>query len=257
MDFSSKNKQNKDVVFLLGGHDLEMLEIKKILEEQNIRYFDKDLEWGARLSAYMDLLNEENHFVGVELLKDIPSPKHYIEVDHHNENSHKPSCIEQIASLLYIKLNRWQQLVAANDKGYIPEMKSWGASKDEILNIRKADRKAQGVTAKDEQLANESIRNHTQVISDVKVIFSLTNKFSPISDLVYPTEKLIIYNKHALVYYGINAQRLSSSFDHFVERGWVYQGGGPNGYFGFTESILKSYTDLQLLINTIIKNVQP
>jgi hypothetical protein len=255
MNYPSKGSSNLNPVFLLRGHDLEMLEIKKILEEQNIRCFDKNLEWGARLSEYLDVLNEEDYFIGIELAENIPLPKHYINVDHHNENTYKPSCIEQIAELLNLKLNRWQQLVAANDRGYIPTMKAYGAIESEITDIRRADRKAQGIIDEDERLAEESVRNHQQIISDVKVIFSLTNKFSPIPDLVYPTEKLIIHNEHSLVYYGSNAHRLLSSFNHFVEEGWGYQGGGPNGYVGITESVLKLYTDHRLLINMIIKTV--
>jgi len=250
-----KDIRHLNPVFLLGGHDLEMIEIRKILDELNIRYFDNNLLWGAGLSAYKNVLDDEQSFIGIELTKDIPLPKHYIEVDHHNENAHKLSCIEQISELLDLKLNRWQQLVAANDRGYIPAMVASGATEEEISNIRKADREAQGVTEEDERLAEESVRNHQQIISDVKVIFSLTNEFSPISDLVYPTEKLIIYNEHSLVYYGSNAQRLLSSFNHYVEEGRVYQGRGPNGYFGITESVLKLYTDQRLLINMIIKIV--
>ena len=34
-----------DKLFLLGGQDLEMLEIKKLLERENIAYKDKNLKW--------------------------------------------------------------------------------------------------------------------------------------------------------------------------------------------------------------------
>ncbi len=52
----------------------------------------------------------------------------------------------QIPELLNIELSRWQQLIAANDCGYIPAMLKMDASNNEIEAIRKADRKAQGVT---------------------------------------------------------------------------------------------------------------
>jgi len=117
-----KDIRHLNPVFLLGGHDLEMIEIRKILDELNIRYFDNNLLWGAGLSSYKNVLDDEHYFIGIELTKDIPLPKHYIDVDHHNENVHKPSCIEQIAELLDLKLNHWQQLIAANDRGYIPGM---------------------------------------------------------------------------------------------------------------------------------------
>lgn len=42
-------------VFFLGGHDLEMVTIKKILDEYKQEYLDKDLSWSeACLSEYAD-----------------------------------------------------------------------------------------------------------------------------------------------------------------------------------------------------------
>lgn len=32
--------------FLLGGHDLEMAEIRRILDERGIQYHDRNLGWG-------------------------------------------------------------------------------------------------------------------------------------------------------------------------------------------------------------------
>lgn len=243
-------------VFLLGGHDLEMAEIRKILDEQKVRYLDYNLEWGACLSAYQNVLNNKDYFIGVELYKDIQIPKYYFEIDHHNENVHKTSSIEQVAELFSIKLNRWQQLVAANDSGYIPAMKVLGATKTEIDSIRKADRKEQGVTEEDERLSVESIRNHQQIISGVKVIFSLSNKFSPITDLLYPFEELIVCNNLSLVYYGSKTIELSSQFKNLIEKGKAYTGGGSNGYFGFTESGIQQYTNAESLVTLIIKTIQ-
>ena len=249
-------KLTLNTVFLLGGHDLEMIEIKKIIDEQKVRYFDYNLEWGACLSAYQNILNNEDHFIGIELYKDTQIPNHYIEIDHHNENIHKPSSIEQVAELFGIKLNRWQQLVAANDSGYIPEMKCLGATIAEIDSIRKADRKEQGVSEEDERLSVESIRNHQQIISGIKVIFSLSNKFSPITDLLYPFEELIVYNNLSLVYYGPKTIELSSQYKILIEKGMAYTGGSSNGYFGFTESGIQQYTNAESLVTLIIKTIQ-
>ena len=49
---------SKKKVFLLGGYDLEMLEIKKILDSKNVEYKDKNLSWGAKLSDYQDILEK-------------------------------------------------------------------------------------------------------------------------------------------------------------------------------------------------------
>ena len=55
-----------DKLFLLGGQDLEMLEIKKLLERENIAYKDKNLKWGAKLSDYQNELS----FNGALLISD-------------------------------------------------------------------------------------------------------------------------------------------------------------------------------------------
>ena len=71
---------SKKKVFLLGGYDLEMLEIKKILDSKNVEYKDKNLSWGAKLSDYQDILekykNEEDVILyGVELEANITDRK--------------------------------------------------------------------------------------------------------------------------------------------------------------------------------------
>lgn len=40
------------VIFLLGGHDLEMITIRELLDENNMFYFDESQKWGAKLSDY-------------------------------------------------------------------------------------------------------------------------------------------------------------------------------------------------------------
>ena len=41
---------------------------------------------------------------------------------------------------------RWHELVAANDRGYVPATLDLGATKEEVNAIGAGDRKAQGVT---------------------------------------------------------------------------------------------------------------
>ncbi len=141
-------------IFLLGGHDLEMIEIRKILSSNNILCVDNNLQWdNVRISQYKNVLNDHDYFVGIELQTDIEPPNQYLLIDHHNENAGKPSAIEQVAALLNIQLTRDQQLIAANDRGYIPAMLEMSATPDEIADIRRRDREAQGVTEEDERLA--------------------------------------------------------------------------------------------------------
>ncbi|MCX6272658.1 MAG: hypothetical protein NTU44_15850 [Bacteroidetes bacterium] len=119
-------------IFILGGHDLEMLEIRKILESGNLIFYDFNLDWGAKLSSYLPVFDDSSTFVGIELIMYIEPPLHYIEIDHHNEKHALPSSIKQLAEMLNISLNRWQLLVAANDRGYIPAMQAMGANKKEV-----------------------------------------------------------------------------------------------------------------------------
>jgi hypothetical protein len=114
--------EKRQTVFLLGGHDLEMLEIRNLLIKLHIPFFDRNLHWGTKLSSYQDILNDKDHFFSVELIEDILLPKHFTRIDHHNELSKNPSSLEQVATILGIELDRHQILIAANDRGYIPEM---------------------------------------------------------------------------------------------------------------------------------------
>ncbi|MEM5777462.1 MAG: hypothetical protein QXJ06_03360 [Candidatus Aenigmatarchaeota archaeon] len=182
---------NNDYVFFLGGYDLEMLEIKKILEENNCKLYDKNLSWGAKASSYKDELSnlEQDEIpVLIELEIDIKVPDKSIIIDHHNEKAGKDvkTSIEQLAELINIELNREQKLISANDRAHIQGMIELGASEEEIKDIRERDRKAQGVTDEDERLSLLSIEHFSYRISkDLIIIYSLTQKTSPIIDNLY------------------------------------------------------------------------
>lgn len=233
------------MIFLLGGHDLEMAEIRRIVNECGIECKDHDLEWNnAKLSAYSNSLDETNIFVGVELVSDIPQTKNYIHIDHHNENSNENSSIEQVIELLHnragieVKMTRDIQLIAENDKGYIPAMLKIGATKEEVEDIRQRDRKAQGVTEKDEILADESIRNNLKVEEGITIVKSLTSKFSTITDRLFPFDKLLIYTDEELTYYGKGANKLNLLFPKLSDENKIYYGGGEDGYFGINPNSL-------------------
>jgi len=178
-------------IFFLGGYDAEMLEILNILQEKGEPFFDKHLSWGASLSEYeSELKNLPDDIIPVfiELKADCPYPENAILIDHHDELSGKDrkTSIEQIADLLGIRLNRRQQLISANDRGHIREMRRTGATEEEISEIRESDRRAQGVTVQDEQNAEASVRNRLERFGDrTAVIDSLTNKTAAVFDRVY------------------------------------------------------------------------
>ncbi|GEM_PF-264756 len=181
----------KDYVFFLGGYDLEMVTIKDILKDKKQRYFDKKLSWGARLSEYKDelsKLSKEQIPVFIELNLDIDYPPNAIIVDHHNEKAgkDKKTSIEQVADLLGVTLNREQELISANDKGYVWAMLDIGATEDETKNIRKLDLEQQGVTDEDKEKAKISVEHFLERISnDFVIIYSLSEKTTPITELVF------------------------------------------------------------------------
>jgi len=179
-----------DYLFLIGGADLEMLTIKRLLatngfaEGENMA--DYHLAWGAKLSDYQNLFNNTQTFVGIELTQDTDPPPHYINIDHHNENSRKSSSLEQVIELLKnefgiaIELTRELQLIAANDKGYIPAMIEMGATPEEIADIRRRDREAQGVTEEDERLGKKSIKKNLKVEHGVTLVKHSLPGFQPL-----------------------------------------------------------------------------
>lgn len=236
---------NKNYVFFLGGYDAEMLGIKDILIKYNYVFYDKQLQWGkANLSEYKNeiiTLKANEIPVLIELTLDVALPSNSLIIDHHNDNENKLSSIEQFAELIGIRLDRWQQLIAANDKGYIQAMKSLCATESEIKKVRETDRRAQGVTEDDERLAVLSIEKNLKVQDGMTVIKSLTNKFSPITDRIHDQiNNLLIYTDDELVYYGKKKKQIINKYKSLIEEKKAYYGGHDLGFFGIVKGSLSS-----------------
>jgi hypothetical protein len=212
-----------------------MVEIKKLLQKSKQKFYDKKLYWGAKLCDYRDVLNDKDEFVAIELELDINPPKHFIEIDHHNQNSNKPSSLEQVAKLLDVKLDRYLELVAANDRGYIPEMKKLCATAKEIQALRAKDRAAQGVTQKDEELAQKSIDEAKD-----EFIYAYSDKFSAISDRAYDKfAQYVIFNDTKIVFYGYKVKEVVKFLQkQGLKKDSYYYGGGEFGFVGIKDNIL-------------------
>lgn len=221
--------------FLLGGYDLEMLTIKQMLEgREDCVVIDKHLRWdNAHLSAYRnELQTYTNNIYGIELQEDIVAPASYHRIDHHSDWDYKPSALEQVAQLIGAQLNRDQQLIAANDKGYIPAMQQLAATEEEIDNIRKRDRAAQGITAEEEILAEKSIAENLKRCGTLTIVKSLTSRFSPICDRLFPYKQLLIYTDSEWMYYGDGKAKLVKQLSDDIKQKKVFYGGGDCGYIG-------------------------
>jgi len=223
------NNNIEKSIFLLGGHDLEMLTIKEILIKKNINFFDKELKWGAKLSAYKNELEEfsDHTIYGIELEEDIDSPKNYKRIDHHNDFSDREASLLQVLKLLEKEPTREQMLIAHNDVGHIKAMECFGATKEEIADIRKRDRATQGVTAQEEAQALEEIKKIKEEDGLYLLETSLDN-FSPIVDN-FEKRPFLIYSKKSLTYYGSIAF-LKKQYKEQIENNQAYHG---RGFFGF------------------------
>lgn len=234
-------------IFFLGGHDLEMLTIKKILDDKKQKYFDNGLSWGAKASSYkqeIENLRPDEIPVFIELEIDISIPSNSIIIDHHNERAGKvaKTSIEQIADLLEINLNQEQQLISANDRAHIQGMIEMGASEEEIMQIRRRDREAQGVTNEDERFALLSIEHFSHRVSkDLIIVYSLTNKTSPIIDRLYKYYRhIFIISLTGELNYSGTGQIIELLYDKFKkykenDPNVIYWKGGnlpDSGFFG-------------------------
>lgn len=137
------------------------------------RYMDKGLAWGARASAYRDeiVMKLATGFIPVlvELENDTAwHPPDLIVLDHHGSSGGMDVRIplEAIGTMLGLKRNdlsscerRQFDLVRANDKGHITEMLHLDppATLDELHEVRRLDRKCQGITPEEEEVGRAAL----------------------------------------------------------------------------------------------------
>lgn len=228
-------KEFKSII-LLGGHDLEMVTIKEILIQEQIRYLDKGLRWGAKLSAYQSELEQfaDHTLYGIELEEDILPPPNYRRIDHHNDFVDKKASILQILELLDKEPTREQELIAHNDVGHIELMRCFGATDEEIRDIRRRDRVIQGVTVQEEAQALEEIAKIKKEAGVYTLETSLEH-FSPIVDN-FEKRPLLLYSKKSLTYYGEIAF-LTEKYQQQIAQKQAYHG---RGFFGFDSGYLTS-----------------
>jgi hypothetical protein len=249
-------------VFLLGAPDLEMAEIEKLLQANTCLYKSKISSWSnAFWVTYredIELAEKENKtIVGIELRDTAGFKKNenWLLIDHHNENSQLPSSIEQLISD-YIKKpelleDRHIQLVAANDKGHIAGMKKINATHEQIETIRRADRKAQGVTNDEEEQAVNDLAKGT-LENGLTIIKTNIEHFSAITDRI-DNDRLLVYSDSKLCYYGWGANTIiKSHYSDLVAIGKAYFGGTGHGYFGISQNELNP-EELGVIKNKIIE----
>jgi hypothetical protein len=192
MRTATNNSNINNMVVFAGGYDGEMLAIINACREAGVELVDKHLGWGASASAYTSeiaqAVSEGKTPVLVELTLDIEVPSTSIIVDHHNENVDKPASLIQVLNLIGVEPSREQQLIAANDCGYIPGMLALGATAEEVAKVRYADRAAQGITPEQEIEAERAIAA-AEVVNGVTIVRMAHSKTATVCDRLFNSAK--------------------------------------------------------------------
>ena len=248
-------EKSKAYVYFIGGNDLEMSEIRKILESKNAKMVDNNLSWGAKVSDYksqIESLGDDEIPVFIELELDYKPSRQYEIIDHHGEYSHQSTSIEQIATRFEIKLDRFQMLVGINDKAHIRGLKKYGVSEKEVELIRHLDRQKQGVSEEDEELGKLALMN-VKKINNLPIIHTKAHRFSPITDRVSYSD-YVVYSETKLCLYTHKLKSAKSIFEPFIKNNQAYYGGNKQMFFCLKEGILSS-TDIYNLVLHIAKKL--
>ena len=228
-------------LWVLAANDGEAVEIERLLADRGEGVLISRQPWGARWAdlepAIQDAvdrfrgLQPEAEVIGVELAG--ANRWRARNIDHHvypdEDRSHPESAIEQVARELGVELNRWQRLVAANDRGYIPAMEALDATPEEIAAVRRQDRQAQGLTPEDEDRARRDIES-AEWRGDRVLVRCCGQPTSAHSDFLHgqAKEALLIGNR-SWEYEG--PRRRLFAAQGFTEETWM-GGAEASGYFG-------------------------
>ncbi|NKQ41258.1 MAG: hypothetical protein HF962_06785 [Sulfurovum sp.] len=255
-------------IFLLGGKDLEMLEIKRVLKEHDVK--DHALAWDtSSLTAYkkeleanpgktfyaVELNIDENDEVEKKLLKTYDI--HII--DHHGKkHNDKEASLLQILKLLNITPTKDQKHIAANDARYIEGMKCIGATDDEIVDIRKRDKEAQHIILHDESIAQADVQKRV-IKKYISIVYARTPHFSAITDSLYfdfskenRTAQSIVYNDDKIVFYGFESEYIKGICEKFdIKEKHYYYGGGDTGYLGIKDKVINAKRMEKMIDSTV------
>lgn len=237
--------------FFLGGHDLEMHTIRRLLDEHAQGHVeDKGLGWGAKASAYRTELEAclacGEKPVLVELEDDLGiEARGGLLVDHHGHRAaaDAPTSLHQVFALLGLPSTLWTrefELVAANDRAYIPGLLAAGASHDEIIQYRNKDRVAQGITPEQEAEAEQGIASaELRCGGSLTVVRCAHARTAAVTDRLHTAfggpgyVNLLVQSVNELNFFGEG--RAVLALDQAFPGGW-YGGALPDqGYWGGAE----------------------
>lgn len=231
-----------EFAFFLGGRDLEMVEIARLIRDRapDAPLFDAGLAWGAKASDYADAIAavaaSGRRPVLVELAIDMPLPDGALVIDHHGDaaGAEQPTSLHQVFALLGLPAAAWtrrMELVAANDRGHIRVMRAIGATAAEIAAIRHDDRAAQGVTAEMEAAGERAVAALESVLNGRARLARLPHaRCAVVTDRLDPDDHrpLLVLSPGEINAYGPGT--VIAALDRAVPGGWR---GGALPTYGF------------------------
>ncbi len=240
------------ILFLLGGCDLEMCVIKRILDRYGIKWIDKNLKWGSAISNYKEELErfKGKKIYAVELENDLGiNDENIVFIDHHNEYADRPTSLEQVAEIIGHRLSRFEKAVAANDSGYIPALLDMNLSIARIKKIRRLDRICQSISPEEEKAAEN--------VELKKIIYFNHEHFSPVCDRIFFEKgwlEYIIYNDKLTMFYGFDIKKLKIILKE-KQIAPSFSGGGRFGFVGVNRKIDKTVLkEIYAKMKTAISN---
>lgn len=222
-------------------NDGEAVEIVRLLRTAGERMLVSGQPHGATWEGLEPQIRDEiararsedslSQILGVELAGGNPYGARNI--DHHcyagDDRSNTRSSIEQCAAILGVALDRHQQLVAINDRAWIPGLEAARATPEEIERIRRQDLAAQGLGAADREQANVDLASAVWV-GRLALVRCPQGANSFHNDLLYRrADETLLISPEVWSYSGIRHRELQTL--GLPEKHW--SGGAPErGYFG-------------------------
>jgi hypothetical protein len=233
-------------MFMLGGADAEMMAIRELLEGVGAEYVDHQLGWGAKVDSYKEEIEEALAVGKMPVCIELQGAAatygdEVVVVDHHSygdiDYTDCPASILQVCNLLGIEPDRHQLLIAANDSGYIPGMLAMGATSEEVAEIRRLDRAAQGITPEQEAEAERALqaREHIGCATVVRMAHS---KCATVTDALFGSKDadslLVVCDDGERDYFGdgIVCAALKEAYPDGWAGGDGYGKAGGSAFFG-------------------------
>jgi hypothetical protein len=253
-------------LFIVPNNDAEALKIQEMLKREGKREGEDFVITGQQWGASWENLEEEikskikeyEKVYGIELKGAFPG-ENCENVDHHvyyegeqkEEFKREKTSLEQMAKMLGVELTVEEKFYAANDIGYIPEMKKLGerlgVSEEEISAMIKKvnddEAKAQGVTEEMKEIARRAVENgyiydQRLIVVDIpefKAMREVTNilyEMGKHNDMYHDTTVINTHDKEGrIIVFGRRDGIIGELIKKYPEKSWT-GGKEAHGYFG-------------------------